>query len=72
VKAYLTPQETGADVATWSEGQKRQRKNPVSEGQAYDRLLALYNKARYADEEQSDLTELTAEEITALKEQLKL
>ncbi|AIQ29767.1 hypothetical protein P40081_17575 [Paenibacillus sp. FSL P4-0081] len=72
VKAYLTPQETAADVAAWSEGQKRQRKNPVSEGEAYNRLLAFYNRARYADEEQSDLTELSAEEITALKEQLKL
>jgi hypothetical protein len=72
VKAYLTPQETAADVAAWSEGQKRQRRRSGSEGQAYDRLLGLYNKARYADEELSGLPELSADEITALKEQLKL
>lgn len=72
VKAYLTPQETAADVAAWSEGEKRQRKSLGSQGQAYERLLGLYHKARYADEEQSELPELSAEEIAALKEQLKL
>ena len=69
VKAYLTPQETVADVAAWTEGQKRQRKSPGSGGQTSEQLLGLYNAARYAEAEQQ---EPAAEEVTALKEQLKL
>jgi hypothetical protein len=71
VKPYLTPQETAADVAAWSQaqGQKRANKHAGSGQPAQDRLLGLYNKARYTEEE---LPELTAAEAAALKEQLKL
>lgn len=69
VKPYLTPQETAADVAAWSQGQKRSSKYADGDASVNDRLLGLYNKARYAEEE---LAELTAAEAAALKEQLKL
>lgn len=69
VKAYLTPQETAADVAAWSEGQRRKRTGHSSDGQTGNRLLKLYNKARYTDEE---LSELSTEEEASLKEQLRL
>ncbi|WNS45453.1 hypothetical protein [Paenibacillus sp. MMS20-IR301] len=67
LKTYLTPQETAADVAEWSEGQKRQRSG--SGGRSADKLPGLYNRARYGGEE---LPEPSAEEVAALKEQLKL
>ncbi|WP_340023355.1 hypothetical protein MHI24_30775 [Paenibacillus sp. FSL K6-1096] len=69
VKSFLTPQETAADVAAWTSAQKRQRKQAAGEGESHDRLLALYNKARYTDD---DLSELTPDEAAALKERLKL
>ncbi|MEK4516322.1 hypothetical protein NSS64_13650 [Paenibacillus sp. FSL H8-0122] len=69
VKPYLTPQETSADVAAWSQGQKRSSKHTGGDASVNDRLLGLYNKARYTEEE---LPELTAAEAAALKEQLKL
>lgn len=69
VKAHLTPQETMADVAAWTETQKRQHKLSGSEGQLFERLLGYYNRARYANEE---VPEPSAEEVKALKEQLKL
>ncbi|QUL57789.1 hypothetical protein KDC22_15655 [Paenibacillus tritici] len=68
VKAYLTPQETAADVAAWSQDQKRKKHNG-SDRLINEQLLGLYNKARYTEEE---LPELTAAEAAALKEQLKL
>lgn len=65
-KGFLTPQETAADVSAWSEGRKRQRKSDIHDPSANDRLLRLYNQARYGEEEPS------ASEVSSLKERLKM
>ncbi|WP_238655224.1 hypothetical protein [Paenibacillus piscarius] len=69
VKTFLTPQETAADVAAWASVQKRHRKLAAGEEKSHEQLLALYNKARYTDD---DLPELTEAETAGIKERLKL
>lgn len=66
VKSYLTPKETGQDVLEWAGNSKNQRKGDENTVVAPDRLIKLYDKVRYSEEEPS------MAEVVALKEQLKL
>ncbi|MCL6604808.1 MAG: hypothetical protein K6T94_18250 [Paenibacillus sp.] len=64
-KSYLTPQETGTDVVKWANSKTRQPKSDQGDAEATDKLMALYDKARYGEKEPS------ATVVTALKEKLK-
>lgn len=68
VKGYLTPQETGKDVARWAGGRSRQPKggNDATAAAASEELLCLYNQARYG------VAEPDSSEIINLKDKLKL
>ncbi|NUU62267.1 DUF4129 domain-containing protein [Paenibacillus agri] len=55
IKKHLTPQETGADAALWSAGRNRKRKGSSDTAtMPEERLLDLYDQARYGQEEPTD------------------
>ncbi|GGF68739.1 hypothetical protein GCM10010912_12250 [Paenibacillus albidus] len=66
IKRFLTPQETAKDVLDWTarndkQAQKRGINDPSSQ-----KLIELYEQARYGDQEPTDA------EVAALKAELKL
>ncbi|MNB69790.1 hypothetical protein D3C75_163270 [compost metagenome] len=70
VKAYLTPKETGDDIAEWSGGRKQNRKGERGGSEASPaELLQLYNEARYGQTAGSGKEDVLLEQ---LKKQLKL
>ncbi|UQZ36602.1 hypothetical protein C2I18_25525 [Paenibacillus sp. PK3_47] len=64
-KGYLTPRETGKDVAQWSGSRAKQRKGSIGAGAESEELLRLYNQARYGGEEPG------SGEIIQLKDKMK-
>ncbi|MFC3747192.1 DUF4129 domain-containing protein [Paenibacillus sp. GCM10012306] len=55
IKKHLTPQETGADLAVWSASRNRKRKEGRDTAtMPEERLLDLYDQARYGQEEPTD------------------
>lgn len=66
VKGFLTPSETGADVAEWAESRKQPRKSSGGSEASPEELLQLYNQARYG----KDAT--PGKDLEQLKKQLKL
>jgi hypothetical protein len=66
VKGFLTPQETGKDIAEWAEGRKQPRKYAGVSEASPEELLQLYNQARYGQAEAS------GRDLEQLKKQLKL
>lgn len=65
-KGYLTPQETGKDVAQWTRENARHQKGSVETAAASEELLRLYNQVRYGGEEPDSA------EIMNLKDKLEL
>lgn len=66
VKGFLTPSETGEDVAEWAESRKQMRKSAGGSEFSPEELLQLYNQARYGKDEAA------GKDLEQLKKQLKL
>lgn len=65
VKSHLTPHETGLDVLKWTEHQRDQRTRIKGNTSNPNKLLELYDRVRYGEEEP------TIADISNLKEPLK-
>ncbi|WP_054940455.1 hypothetical protein [Paenibacillus ihuae] len=66
VKGFLTPSETGEDVAEWTESRRQLRKSSGGSEVSPDELLQLYNQARYGKDE------VAGKDLNQLKKQLEL